>query len=67
MAVLTVNPFDDELHRLAKSAAALKGISLREFLEDAIANTLGVEPPKPIDTGTKNLSKRVTGPKKQSR
>jgi hypothetical protein len=46
MAILTVNPFDDDLHRMAKSAAALKGISLREFLEDVLADALGVDRPK---------------------
>lgn len=65
MAVLTVNPFDDELHRLAKSAAALKGISLREFLEDAIAATLGVEPPKVPDMGIKIPTKSKPGAKRQ--
>ena len=27
---------DDELHRRAKSAAALQGVTLKQFLEDAL-------------------------------
>lgn len=67
MAVLSVMNFDDELLRLAKSAAALKGETLRDFTHRTFADALGFEVPKGIDTGTKNLNKRVTGPKKQSR
>lgn len=31
---------DDELHRQAKAAAAIKGVSLKQFLEDALRDAI---------------------------
>jgi len=41
---LSMKEFDGDLLRLAKSAAALKNVTLQEFLEDLIRKAVGVEP-----------------------
>ena len=34
---------DDDLHRQAKAAAAMKGVSLKQFLEDALRSAVKAE------------------------
>jgi len=41
---LSMKEFDGDLLRLAKSAAALKDMTLQEFLEDLIRQAVGIEP-----------------------